>query len=206
VRKRQKTIVTIEIYGTFIPTNIYAYVNGNPVNLVDPDGRLALPIITGIVGGVTGFGGSIVGQLISNGNKFECIKWKNAFIAGGVGAVAGALAPFAAQTYLGAGALGAGSNAVQYGVTQYANGESATLSGLGWSAGTGLIGGLVGGRINQPSTIPYATRDAALSSTLNQKEQAALNTGVGAFLRNLGGSTTGNIDPPGSGSETCGCN
>lgn len=187
--------------------NYHAYVLGDPANNIDPDGNIPLPVITGAIGAITGFGGSIIGQLISNGGNFKCISWKNAFIAGGVGAVAGALAPFLATSGAGAAGLGSASNLVQYGVTQYANGDSMTWTGAAWSAATGAAGGMIGGKINQPN-MTWATNspwiNPALARALNQDAQAAANTGVGNFMRNLGGSTTGNIDPPGSGSS-CGC-
>lgn len=125
-----------------------------------------------------------------------------------MGAVAGALAPLVATTYFGTAGLGAGSNTVQYGITQYANGESVSGGGLGWSAITGAVGGLVGGRINQPATTWDTSgqwMDSALTNMLNQEAQAAVNTGIGNFSRNLGGATTGSIDLPENGSPACGC-
>jgi RHS repeat-associated protein len=182
----------------------YLYANGNPVGYVDPDGQIPLPLITGSIGAVTGFVGSIAGQLISNGANWGCINWKNAFIAGGVGAVSGAFAPFFATNLLRAASLGSGSNVVQYGITQYANGDSMSIAGVAWSAGTGFGGGLIGGKINQPNvTWDKSGRwiHRELATLLNQDAQAAVNTGIGTFLRNLGGGTTSNIDSK----PSCGC-
>jgi hypothetical protein len=180
----------------------------NPINLVDPEGQMPLPIITGAFGALTGFGGNIIGQLISNGVNFDCINWKDAFIAAGVGAVAGAITPYVATTYFGAASLGASANTVQYGITQYANGNSITSSGVGWSIVTGSIGGLAGGRIRK-AALPYDESslwmDSKVLRLLRQDAQAAVNTGLGSFMRNLGGATTTNIDPFGSGSSSCEC-
>jgi len=64
-------------------SNFYAYVNGDPVTYVDPDGRAA-----NVVGGFAiGALGDIAIQLAFNGGRFECIKWDVVLIAGAAGAV-----------------------------------------------------------------------------------------------------------------------
>jgi hypothetical protein len=106
-----------------LQSNFYAYANGDRVDNTDPSGEF-VPLVTAAIGAAAGFGGSLVGQLISNGGNFQCLSWKNAFIAGGVGAVAGAAAPFVATSWRGAAALGSGANTAQYELIQFANGQS----------------------------------------------------------------------------------
>jgi hypothetical protein len=198
----------IGLYGGSFST--YAYANGNPVNNNDPSGEF-VPLITGAIGAVAGFGGSVIGQLISNGGNTNCISWKNAFIAGGVGAAAGAAAPFVATTWLGATVLGAGANTAQYEITQFANGQSTTAADAAWNAGTGALGGAFAGLFRYPS-ISYSTNspwglNAALARGANVDSQLALNVTVGNFFRNLVGSSVSNVNRPGSGSgSSCGCN
>jgi RHS repeat-associated protein len=188
--------------------NTYAYALGSPTMYTDANGQFVVlvPVVTGAVGLIAGFGGSLIGQLISNRGRIECINWKNAFIAGGVGAVAGAAAPFAATTWLGAAGLGAGANTVQYAITQYANGQSMSAIGAGWNAVTGALGGAIGGRIVRPSLL-FNERsqwlDSALARALNEQSYIAANTGLGNFLRNLGGATVGSVDPPSNQTNQC---
>jgi hypothetical protein len=62
--------------------NQYAYVGGTPTIYRDPSGRIFLPLVTGAIGGIGGFGGNLAWQLYNNPG---CINWKSAFVAGGVG-------------------------------------------------------------------------------------------------------------------------
>ena len=186
--------------------NTYLYALANPSSYQDPTGEF-VPLVTAGIGALAGFGGSVIGQLISNGGNLQCVSWKNAFIAGGVGAVAGAAAPFLATTWLGAAGLGSGANVIQYGVTQYANNLPMTAAGAGWSAATGALGGVIGGRIVRPA-IRFNERspwlDSALARALNRESQIAANTGIGSLSRNVGGATVGSVDPASASSE-CGC-
>ena len=179
--------------------NLYGYVGGNPASNNDPSGEF-VPLATAAIGAAVGFGGSIVGQLISNHGNTSCINWGNAFIAAGVGAVAGAAAPFVATSWVGAIVLGSASNTLQYEVAHFVNGQPTTSEGAAWSAGGGALAGVVGGVFATPAVSfseasPWL--NSALASAANIDSQLALNVTVTNFLRNLSGSTISNIDEPG---------
>ena len=133
--------------------NPYPYCDNDPVNFVDPTGEIANilggALTGGVIGGVFGFAGSAVSQLMS-GNGFDMRRAlgagvngavvgavRGAVIASGVGALAGAGADFAAgmigsalEQYI------AGDN-VDFGRT-VTSGLSNAASGLAY--GTGRIG------------------------------------------------------------------
>ncbi len=189
--------------------NLYAYVGGDPVNAIDSNGQMPIQIVTGITGGVVGIIGNIIGQLMSNGWKFECIKLKNAFIAGGIGAVTGAIAPSVAFNNIRATLLGSSSNMAQYWATQYANGEMATMEGFVWNAVSGAVGGRIGGPVSKSKNMPYDENikqmNSELAKRINDKERAAANVARGTLAKNLVGSIIGNQDKPGSTPPECGC-
>jgi len=64
--------------------NLYAYVGGNPVSLVDPDGEFALNLI----GGGIGAGLELGSQLVRNGGDFGAVDWVDVAGMGVIGAVA----------------------------------------------------------------------------------------------------------------------
>ncbi|MFC0399149.1 RHS repeat-associated core domain-containing protein [Paraburkholderia rhizosphaerae] len=72
--------------------NWYAYVGNNPVNFVDPDGKVAVNLIMGATNAVIGFGVSVV-----TGERDVEKLTKNAFVDFGVGALAGPVGGRAAQ-------------------------------------------------------------------------------------------------------------
>jgi RHS repeat-associated protein len=73
--------------------NLYRYVNGNPVSLIDPDGRFGLAgaAVGAVVGGAVGGLGDLGLQLIRNGGNFRCLNLGEAGAAAGLGAGIGAL-------------------------------------------------------------------------------------------------------------------
>jgi len=64
-------------------TNLYGYVENDPVNLSDSMGEFAVSL----GGAVIGAGGDVLIQLAFNGGRLECIKWESVGIAAGLGAV-----------------------------------------------------------------------------------------------------------------------
>jgi RHS repeat-associated protein len=66
-------------------TNLYGYAYGDPVNVIDPDGRCG---IAGALGGAA-LGGAIDlgSQLYNNGGNLSCVSWRQ---AGGAAAMGGA--------------------------------------------------------------------------------------------------------------------
>lgn len=182
-------------------TNLYGYAFGDPINYIDRDGRIPLPVVTALVGGAAGFVGSVAGQLIAN-HGTDCFSWQDAFISAGVGAVAGAAAPFTATTYLGAMLTGAVANTVQTATIDYAHGRDSTAGGLGGAAATGMLGGIVGGPVSTAGAgFNEATLwgDRDLFRQVNQAESA--RQAVGGIGRSAGAALTTNTPQDGK----CGC-
>jgi RHS repeat-associated protein len=132
----------------------YVYVNNNPLRNTDPSGHFAflVPLVTGAIGGVAGGAGSLIGQVASGqgtlSERWANVNWRNVGIAAGVGAVAGAVAPFVATSAIGAVALSATANVVQYSLTQWANNRSVTNRGVAVSALTGGVAGWIAGPVS----------------------------------------------------------
>ena len=183
--------------------NTYSYAYQNPVTYYDPDGKIPLPVITGIIGGIAGGVGNVIGQVISN-DGFNCFNWKNVAIATGAGFVAGAAAPFVATSYLGASALGGTANVVQYGATQAVNGQQLTVSGAALSAATGVAGGVIAGPISRNS-LPFSTGSRFFppghAQQLNNQAAITANTGKSNLLRSAGAGVVSNAEPTGSGCD-----
>jgi hypothetical protein len=96
-------------------------------------------------------------QIIGSGE----FNWKHAAIAGAVGCGAGMAAPLVATSYVGAAALGALTNIIQYGITQYVDNCSVTVRGLIINGFSGALGGALGGAFKSPSVI-WDTPDTAV--------------------------------------------
>ena len=74
--------------------NLYAYCSNNPVNYTDPTGKFLNCIIGAIVGLMVNSAVAIVAQLLDDeaSNISELDFWKHVLVAGGIGAVSGAVA------------------------------------------------------------------------------------------------------------------
>jgi RHS repeat-associated protein len=62
-------------------TNLYTYVEGDPLNDQDPTGEF------GLAGALIGAGLDLGLQLATNGGKIECVNWMQVGISGAVGAI-----------------------------------------------------------------------------------------------------------------------
>jgi hypothetical protein len=124
------------------------------------------------------------------------------WIATGVGAVAGALAPYTAVTYLGAMATGAAANFAQYGLTEAAHDRSLDINGAGAAALTGAVGGFVGGPVSRAGA--GWSEDVISPAARAQFRELNNNSNVrragGDITRSLLGSVASNLQEGG-----CGC-
>jgi len=176
--------------------NLYAYVNNNPINANDPSGNVPLPLVTGAIGAAAGATGNAIGQIVAN-NDFDNLSLTNVGVAAGVGFVAGAVAPYTAVTYLGAAATAGLANIAQYTITQTANSQPITTTGLAVNGISGLVAGAVTGPIAQ-SALPFSQTSSCLSpglsQSLNNFENASLNTTKVSLTRAIAGSIVSNFD------------
>ena len=80
-----------------------------------------------------------------------------------------------------------------------ANGQEITKTGVAVAAGSGLLAGVIAGPIAK-TALPFSESssflDPALSRTLNNFTNAALNTTEAAVERNVMGNVAANLDYP----------
>ncbi|MBI4744623.1 MAG: RHS repeat-associated core domain-containing protein, partial [Actinobacteria bacterium] len=119
--------------------NPYSYCQNNPVNLIDSEGEVPvpLPIITGAVGAIASAGGYLAATALSG----EEVNIKDLAVAAGTGFAAGVLAPTYGTTVGGAMILSAIANVAQYGIGNTVNNRESTLVGYGVNIATGLVAG-----------------------------------------------------------------
>jgi RHS repeat-associated protein len=169
--------------------NLYSYVGGNPVNGTDPSGTFVwfVPVVTGAIGAASGGAGYVIGNRLT-GTPFT---WKNFGIAVGVGAVAGAAAPFTGTTLVGAALTGATANVVQGGITAIANSSGYTPQQAALDAVSGAVGGGIGGAFAK--SVGYGKIGTALPGAVaesNAVRDLSRNVTVENILRNILGNTT----------------
>jgi hypothetical protein len=156
-----------------------------------------------VVGVIAGAGGSIAAQLIKNNGNSDCIDWGNVGWSALTGGVTGlALTPPLGTTLSGTMGIGAVSNTVNYALTN--SPDSYSAAGFGAAAGSGALGGWVGGKTPNPYWFIKP------SPSLNDLSLAAKLVGAKSFTTNSVGATVSGYDytkgAPANSNCTCNSN
>ncbi|AUX41281.1 uncharacterized protein SOCE26_026910 [Sorangium cellulosum] len=175
--------------------NFYAYGHNDPVNYVDPDGRLGI-LATAGVGFVAGGVGSIIMQGLTKG--FGCVDYGEAAIAATAGGLAGLGVGWLGTGVWGSAAIGGFASEGQYLATSAYYGKEPTMTGL---AGSALLGAVGGGFAAWASPAPAATmtfvESSAVSGAVNSGLARALNDAPQVFAttstRSIGANVAAGI-------------
>jgi RHS repeat-associated protein len=126
--------------------NLYSYAINQPTKYVDPEGTIALPLLTGGMGMIGGFYGALAAQLAFNGGNWKCVDWQDVFLSGVIGFAAGAALPFVGGSVFGVMGLGSVANTLQTLTSNYLrNGDPMPPGGDGYQMMQAMIAGAVGG-------------------------------------------------------------
>ena len=125
----------------------YGYLDGNPLNWRDPSGLCPWCLI-GAVGGA--IGGAITGgggYLLKVATGQEQFSWRNFTGATVGGAVGGAISGACYGSIVLIAFCGAAGGIAGTLVEHWIDGTPTTASDLIWAAGTGAVGGVIGGKV-----------------------------------------------------------
>ncbi|WP_394829933.1 RHS repeat domain-containing protein [Pendulispora albinea] len=185
-----------EPLGFAADLNFYAYANGDPINWIDADGRIPVPVITGILGAA----GAGIGNGLAQAARGGPFRWGEFGIAVGVGFVQGALLPFSGGG-LGIPLLGAGANLLQAELVSAVYGDCYNALEVG---AIGALGGLIGGGaanavpagIAKFAASPIGNIARAEANALNNSVINRLNLSVGSAVRSAAAGWYTNSSPP----------
>ena len=161
--------------GLAAGTNLYVYVDNDPLNFTDPDGRIAVQIIGGVIG--AGFGA--YAAYTTGGNI-----WQSALVGAGAGVlstipipginpVLGSLVASGAAAFLG----NVGTQVVQGTPLRCVDLTSAGLSTIAGAAG-GAIGAKIAGMTQPAFLAPSAAGRGTVLTQYGQSMLGAILAGV----------------------------
>lgn len=178
--------------------NLYSYVANNPIQYVDPSGKIWHIVAGALIGGTINAGLNAAFQLATPCHKFDWRSFGNAFLTGAIagGLVAavpviggfGLAADFAGNFIVGA-TIGAGSQAAANMITGYDVTKGVTRNMVGGGLGAGVFGSIAG-NVPQPPNLAEPFTNVYVN-------------GISSASGNLVSSTAGAVSD--ASQQGCGC-
>ena len=131
----------IGISGVLLSHNAFAYCANNSINMIDSEGYLPLPILTGLIG----MGVSVVTTMISQVATTGKLDGWDILGAAATGFVSGMLMPIAGTNIIGAVAISAISSATQQTFHNLTHGKE-LVNGVAQATIIGGVSGYIGGK------------------------------------------------------------
>lgn len=173
-------------------TNIFGYVDSDPINFIDPSGTFIFPVIPLVAAGLGALANATGTAVMEYYNNDGAINPKDVAVAALIGGLAGAMTP-GMSGIAGVTALGGLAGELQYIFTQKMNGQTIDPADIATSGLLGAGGGLLGGTTARAAIRFEMYYAPGFSRMLNNDNDIAKMVSIPSLFRGFSGGELANV-------------